>query len=304
VVRVLIAVEVPRSLARSAEHVWGAVGVSWIEELPDTVTALARAWDLTIERLYPLSLHWVAAVTAGDGTPAVLKVGPAAARHLVDEARALRLFDGSGSVRLLREDPSRGALLLERAEPGTTLSSLVPRRDVEATGVVVDVLRALHRTAPAAAGLAPVVAQRGALVQHAGPMPFRLVDRAAGLFRELSEEATQRVVLHGDLHHDNVLRSSRSGWLSIDPHGSVGDPAYDLGSVLFNPDPENRDPALLALVPARIEQLADGLGMSRERATAWGFVKAVLSQAWSCEVPAPRPTRALDVANLLQPGLR
>ena len=298
-----VAVQVPRPLARRAEQVWGPVGRNWVEELPATVTALVRKWDLTLEGLYPLSLHWVSAVRAGDGSPAVLKIGPAEAGHLVDEARTLRLFDGNGSVRLLREDRRRGALLLERAEPGTALRSLVPRRDVEATAVVVDVLRALHLSAPEANGLVPVETQRRALLQHAGPLPLRLVDRAAGLFRELSAEATQRVVLHGDLHHDNVLRSSRSGWLSIDPHGSVGDPGYDLGSVLFNPDPEDRDPELLALVPARIEQLADGLGMSRERAAAWGFVKAVISQTWSCEVPAPQPTRALDVAIALQPGL-
>jgi streptomycin 6-kinase len=94
----------------------------------------------------------------------------------------------------------------------------------------------------------------------------RLVNRAAGLLVELSESATDQVVLHGDLHHDNVLRAEREPWLAIDPHGVVGDPGFEVGAMLYNPDPARRDRELLALVPARIEQLADGLGCPR---TGW-----------------------------------
>jgi streptomycin 6-kinase len=74
--------------------------------------------------------------------------------------------------------------------------------------------------------------------------------------------------------------------------------------MLFNPDPDNRDTGLLALVPRRIEQLAEGLKISEERVTAWGFVKAVLSQVWSCEPTNARLGRALDVATLLEPRLQ
>jgi streptomycin 6-kinase len=296
---------VPRHLAATAHEVWGEVGRRWIAQLPDTVRSLVADWGLELGGPFPMSIHWVCAATTSDGLPAVLKIGPAAPRHLPVEAQVLRLFDGSGSVRLLREDMARGALLLERAVPGDPLSRLVPANDEEATSVLVAVLRALHRTAPA--DLPDVLAQRDDLYLHLrtdGLLPARLVDRAAGLFTELCADATERVVLHGDLHHDNVLRADRSPWLSIDPHGSAGDPGYDLGSMLFNPVPTERDPDLLALVPRRIEQLADGLGMDTDRVVAWGFVKAVLSQVWSCEVPAPEVTRALDVALFLEPRLR
>lgn len=114
-------------------------------------------------------------------------------------------------------------------------------------------------------------------------------------------------MLHGDLHHDNILRATREPWLAIDPHGVVGDPGYEVGALLYNPDPEDRDEALTALVPSRVEQLADELGMPQERVVAWGFVKAVLSEVWTVEdwsgsAPAP-VSRALDVARLLRPRL-
>jgi streptomycin 6-kinase len=123
-----------------------------------------------------------------------------------------------------------------------------------------------------------------------------------------SPRRAERAVLHGDLHHDNVLAGTREPWLAIDPHGLVGDPGYDVGSMLFNPDPANRDPALVALVPARIEQLADELAMPIERVTAWGFVKAMMSEVWSTEdmptgAAAPPISRAFDVALALLPLL-
>jgi streptomycin 6-kinase len=50
--------------------------------------------------------------------------------------------------------------------------------------------------------------------------------------------------------------------VAIDPHGVVGDPGYQTGALLYNPWPERREAELLAVVPARNEQLAAGLTMA------------------------------------------
>jgi streptomycin 6-kinase len=100
-----------------------------------------------------------------------------------------------------------------------------------------------------------------------------------------------------------MLRAEREPWLAIDPHGLVGDPGYDTGALLYNPDPDLRDDDLLALVPARIEQLADGLRMPVERVVGWGFVQGVLSEVWSAQTPEPVGGRPLDVATALLPRL-
>jgi len=299
-------VRVTSGLRRTAEEVWGRAGRDWSDRLPATVQEVLEDWQLRLEHPLATSLHWVAAVRTADGRPAVLKLGAAEPGHLADEATALRLFAGHGSVRLLRSDAERGALLLEQARPGEPLGTLVPARDEEATAVLVGTLRALHRPAPASCSLPRVIEQAGALRRHLrsdGLVPARLAGRALALFEELCGDAEASVVLHGDLHHDNVVRAERAEWLAIDPHGAVGDPAYDVGSMLFNPRLMDRDPTLLALVPGRIEQLADGLGMAVDRVQAWGFVKAVLSQVWTCEGSPARVTRALDVAQLLEPRL-
>lgn len=301
------------ALARNAVEVWGADGARWLAELPEVLAGVARDWELTVGEPYELSYHYVVAVTAADGTPGVLKLGVPSGVSLRTEAPALGAFAGHGAVRLLRADLDRGALLLERVEPGWRLRDLVPDRDVEATTAAVEVIRRLAVPPAPDCPLPDLSTQCQAFDDYlavrggGGPLPRDLVARAGGLMRELCASATERVVLHGDLHHDNILCGTREPWLAIDPHGFLGDPGYEIGALLYNPEPDDRDPALTALALARVEQLADELRMPIDRVVAWGFVHAVLSDVWSAEgwtSSAPSPiSRALDVAHLLLPRL-
>ena len=299
----------PSVLVQNALGAWGDEGRRWLDDLPGIAADVARDWDLRIGRVYDLSMHWVAEATLEDGTSAVLKLGPVQPGHLDHEAAALEFYGGDGAVRLLARDAERGALLLERAVPGTLARELVPGRDEEATAAVIGLIRRLHRPAPPDCPLPDLAIEGAAFEAHLrrfpgdGPLPRHLVERAGRLFAELCADPVEKVVLHGDLHHDNVLRAEREPWLAIDPHGYVGDPGYEVGALLYNPDPDDRDETLLKLVPARIEQLADGLGMARERVETWGFVVAVLSEVWTTEDGGTPDGAPLDVALQLLPRL-
>jgi streptomycin 6-kinase len=288
--------DLPPLLVRNVSRAWNGTGARWLESLPRLIDDIAARWRLTIGAPYPMTFHWVARVTTADGRPAVLKLGLPDG-HLDSETEALRIFDGDGAVRLLAEED--GALLIERAVPGDRVASLVPADDTTATALLVNAGKRLHRVPPQGCALPHLRGEgddfRGYLRRFpgAGPLPRRLVEKAAALFEDLCDSADDRV-LHGDLHHDNVLRVG-DGWKAIDPFGRVGDPGFDCGPMLYNPDPPRRDPELLKLVPARIEQLADGYGMPVERVRAWGFVMGVLSEVWNAD-GGTVGTRALDVA--------
>jgi streptomycin 6-kinase len=290
--------------------------------LASRAETLAQRWGLELGPAYShgLSHHWAASVRLPDGGHAVLKLGvpvPAGMElaPMACEATALRAYGGHGAVRVLDHDLALGALLLERADPGTLLATMVPESDDLATAALVDVMQQLHAcvlTEAVAAALPELAEEGDSFAQYLaeypsdepdGPLPGGFVERAAALFDELVGSAPVRVVLHGDLHHANVLASTRGQWLAIDPHGMVGDPGYDVGAMVFNPDPDDHDPVLAALVPARVEQLADLSGIPVERVVAWAFVKAILHEVWNWEDGDGVGSRALDVARLLHPRL-
>jgi streptomycin 6-kinase len=305
----LTGVTITPLLARNVAGAWGDAGRTWLDTLPATLADVYERWQLTPGAPFAMTYHWVMAVTRADGEPAVLKLGVPSSEHLHVEAAALRAWNGSGAARLLEHDTDRGVLLLERAEPGTRVATLVPHDDATATSTLMAVMHNLHATPPPATGVPELRRLTKDFANYLrgfpsdGPLPTDWVPTAARLFEELCDSAPARVLLHGDLHHDNVLRATRQPWLAIDPHGYVGDPGYDLSSMLYNPDPADRGPELMALLPNRLDQLTDESGQPRERVVAWCFVMAVLSEVWACEGGGEPSGRPLDVAAALRPML-
>lgn len=76
---------------------------------------------LAIDAPFALSNH---SYVAPAGVDAVLKIRSPNDDESLHEQDALGCWAGDGAVRLLRADRARGALLLERACPGTDLSAL------------------------------------------------------------------------------------------------------------------------------------------------------------------------------------
>jgi streptomycin 6-kinase len=108
---------------------------------------------------------------------------------------------------------------------------------------------------------------------------FRWQNRA---YAEMDPAAADAILLHGDLHHYNILSAQRQPWLALDPKGLAGEPAYDIAQMLLNP--MDIDAELhRQLIPRRIDQLASELGLDRQRLIQLGMTHAVLSGWWSYE---------------------
>jgi len=129
-----------------------------------------------------------------------------------------------------------------------------------------------------------------------GPLPAELVDRAESIQRELLSSMGPVVLLHGDLHLDNILQAQRAPWIAIDPQGVAGEAEYEAGALLRTP-PEgaNRELALRK----RLDQLADEFAFSRERLRLWGFAQAVLAAWWGLEDHGSVWEGAIECAEVL-----
>lgn len=284
----------PAAFVRTVTDVHGAAGRAWLDALPGLLREQSDRWGLTLGPPFALSHNYVAPAVRADGTRVVLKVG-VPCRDLDTEVSALRLFDGRGCVRLLAADAGRGALLLERLDPGTTLEAVAD--DEAATVQAAGVMRRLWRPAPPdhpfpragdwGRGFARL---RGRFGGGTGPFPAALVGEAEALFADLLATSPPPVLLHGDLHHGNILDAGSildagggEGWLAIDPKGVVGDPTYEAGALLRNPERLHTRADMDRVLARRVDLLADVLGLDRARIGGWGLAQAVLSAWWTFE---------------------
>lgn len=268
-------------------------GEAWLAQLPALLDEIAQRWDLTLHQpAWSLSFNVVLPATLADGTPVVLKLG-VPNRELTSEAAALLHFAGRGAARLLHADPERGVLLLERVWPGTPLVDLGDNLadDDQRTRIAAQVMQKLwhppppHHPFPTIHAWAKGMDRlRQTFNGGPGPFPTRLVEMAEAHFRDLLADPAPPVLLHGDLHHWNILAGPGESWLAIDPKGVVGEPAYEVGALLRNPFP---NPAALPDLPKiqarRIAILSEILGMDAHRLRTWAFAQAILSAWWSYE---------------------
>jgi streptomycin 6-kinase len=201
----------------------------------DPLHAHIESWGLTPDGdPFETPSSWLCFVTRGN-EHAVLK----AFKPDSDEApsaRYLTLHKGRGTVRVLDSDDR--AILLERIAPGTMLRTLpLEGRDDDATHIVCDTIEKLQSAKADPAGwpghdLQFSVVGTGYAIP---PLSEDIAARAAAMFRDLEASQPARVLLHGDLHHDNILFDTTRGWLAIDPKGEVGELAYELAAPLRNP---------------------------------------------------------------------
>jgi streptomycin 6-kinase len=283
----------------------GAAGVEWLERLPTLVAACGERWSLEVGPPFPqLSFNYAAPARRIDGTAAVLKLSYPDDPGFQMEADALRLFAGRGAALLLELDKGRGAMLLERLEPGVPLTTVGD--DEEATSIASGVMRRLWRPLPRDHQF-PTVSDwalgfdrlRRSFGGGTGPMPATLVEEAEGLFADLLASEEEPVLLHGDLHHHNVLAARREPWLAIDPKGVVGEAAFDTAALLHNPVEVLGKPRPGKVMERRIDLLSEELGLDRGRVRGWGLAGAVLAAYWGLEDSGRVWEEALVFARLL-----
>ena len=188
-------------------------------------------------------------------------------------------WGGVGAAKVLAREGE--GLLMERATgPGSLAVMARDGRDDEACQIMCAVGAGLHRarTTTAPDTLVPLQRWFQALWPTAKAQGG-LFARSAEAARRLLDDPRELSVLHGDLHHGNVLDFADRGWLAIDPKGLFGDRGYDHANMLCNPDVET------ALEPGRFERrlavVSQAAGIDQVRLASWVLAYAGLSASWT-----------------------
>ena len=292
----ITASDIPVGLSDQAEL--GPLWVDWLRRLPGTISVLLDEWDLRRDgdEVWHGFESLVIPVLDRQGAPAVLKVAFDGDDEGAHEALGLQHWHGRGAVRMLRADPRRRAILLERL----TRRDLTTVDDDEACLVVADLYGRLHIPAPGR--LTPLTGHLErwlddlAGIPRDAPVPRRFVEQAISLGRDfLADAATVGVIVHGDLHHENVLADADGRWVAIDPSPMSGDAHYELAPMLWNRlDTHASD--VRHDIRRRFFTITDAANLDPDRARDWVIVRMILNAHWAIEDAerASRPLRATD----------
>lgn len=282
-------VQIPNSLKATIERVYGEAGRQWLVTAPAVLNECCKRWSLELDEPFAnLSYNLVIPGRTSAGREIVLKVGVPCA-ELLTEASALSLFDGVGAVRLLDHDAARGMLLIERVTPGIPVHKL--QGQAEATKSAAALMRRLWRVPPQQHSFPSLAIWFRAFARlregfggGTGPFPSDVIEQAEHQFSKLNASSAGDVILHGDLHHENILSSASHEWLAIDPKGICGDPGYEVGSFMLNQLPAGAsDAETMTILEQRLLIFSAELEIRRERLASWAFCHAVLSALWNYE---------------------
>lgn len=277
---------------------------SWVDGLPRLIRLQLDEWELRADgpALYGYC-SIVLPVRTRERRPAVLK-----AAFPDDESEhehlALRRWAGSGAVRLMRADPHRRMMLLERLQQ----RNLNELWDIEACEIVAGLYEQLHVPAlPQLRSLAECTARWTADLTglpRSAPVPRRLVEQAITLGQDLAGDPdTTGTLIHGDLHYENVLAADREPWLVIDPKPMNGDPHYEVAPMLWNRWEELAG-YIRDGVRRRLSALVDAAGLDADRARAWVIVRMLQNAMWelteTAEPDATWLTTCVAIAKAVQ----
>ncbi|WP_297206598.1 aminoglycoside phosphotransferase family protein [uncultured Pluralibacter sp.] len=221
--------------------------------------------------------------TATHGIKAMLKVTDDADEKIGNALMAW--WEGNGAAQVIAYE--KEAILLARATGIASLSTMSKNgQDNEACRILCATANRLHsKPDKPLPKLTPLhrwfSSLKPAALEHGG-----ILARCAEVSQQLLSSPQDVVVLHGDLHHDNVLDFVSSDWLAIDPKGLLGERGFDFANIFTNPDlgnPEQYVARVPGIFKQRLEIVTEISGINRERLLMWIIAWCGLSATWSLE---------------------
>ncbi|MFN2230372.1 MAG: aminoglycoside phosphotransferase family protein [Anaerolineae bacterium] len=278
-------VDIPEYFQRKAARQFGGAGPGWVEALPTVLANCLERWELTdCEPIDDLSINLVCFARSPAHGEVVLKIqGPHTERFT--EMTALELYGGERACRCIECDREQAAMLLERILPGNNLRSVPAKNEQLAIGT--EMLCSLPIPLQETHGLPHYqdwMTTAFATVRR-DYQPDGMVEELMGsaweLFREVDDGG--QFLLHGDLHHENMLQAHNGEWKVIDPQGVVGSRLLECGRFIQNHviDDDGIDPEETFRT---IAYIADAMGKPPRHVAAAFFILHLLSYCWGYEM--------------------
>ncbi len=107
--------------------------------------------------------------------------------------------------------------------------------------------------------------------------------QAFDIGKELFEKYPERVLLHGDLHHHNILLASDGSYKIIDPKGVIGPSIFDIPRFILNEIGLGSEKTDADHIEDVINKLAEILDYKKRDLEKLFFMEIILANVWCLE---------------------
>ncbi|PGL72320.1 aminoglycoside phosphotransferase family protein [Bacillus sp. AFS055030] len=277
-------ITLPDQFIKTIKDIHKEKGEKWLRNFNDLCNRCEIRWNMKILSPFELSYNFVAPILIDGEKKAVIKLA-VPNEEFTSEVEALREFKDKDFVKVIDADLNEGILILEQLVPGVTLATI--ENEQEAMKIAVKVMKNLWKVAPKSTKIPYILSREKSFSRIVekfpnglGPITKEILLDAFSIFKEMNRTQSTKYLLHGDLHHYNVLNARENLWKVIDPKGLIGEREYDIIQFLLN-KLEGKD--ILTTLENRIELLVKELHLNKERVLLWGYSHAVLATCWSLE---------------------
>ncbi|MBS4219497.1 phosphotransferase [Bacillus sp. FJAT-49711] len=269
------------------EKIINHFGKAFYEEVLRNIDVYSKRWSLTTFQFIPsYSANIVFTCRSEKFGDVVLKLGNPQAREIFTEFNALNEYDGKRFCRVFEADIEKGVILEEWIKPG------IPLRDVDSLEKRLSVFSSLYKDLHIKAikpeiyptyvewvdKIAAYMSQRQDFHEL-----YVYMKKAQDTCHSLSSIYTQKMLLHGDFHHDNILLCSDGKYKIIDPKGVVGDPIFDVPRFILNEFGDDITPELHVTINDIINFLEKSLDIPNEIIRKCLFVETAMGICWCVE---------------------
>lgn len=247
--------------------------------LLQAIKALTLKWN--IKALHVIKHSAANCVVAGFqyNKPVILKLS-LDNKSLLQEITALKAFKGRRALKVLTYDPI-GAALLERAMPGLSLAAAW--KEEESIVIASNLIKDLHQAYVPLHGQFPLLKDWCSVLNDSWNIPYKYLEKARNYAKELFKTVGKNKLLHGDLHHHNILLNSRE-WVAIDPKGVIGEESYEVAAFILNPVKQLLShPNIESIILYRVKKFAQLLSLDENRIKKWCFIQTVMAWTWCLE---------------------
>lgn len=203
--------------------------------------------------------------------------------EVATEANCLLAYDGTAYCKLWAFDLTDDVLLLERVIPGDQMWEVIDYRErARLMALTVKDLPVGYSGPdkyPTYLSWMEGIRSKLTDIGGLGDILFYL-DKALEIYGELKQRHNQNCLLHGDLHHENMLLNAKGGYTIIDPKGVVDDPVMETARFLMcETEHHNETEKILEMVKI----MSPIVGYSEHDMLRSMFVDAALGQSWCME---------------------